>query len=73
MWSDLNGDGDELIDVLPFHNLLVYCSADVTLLARQLQIVLTCTIFVIAAGRTEILWKITMLNGKIHYFYGHFQ
>lgn len=58
MWSDLNGDGDKLIDVLPFHSLLVYCSADVTLLARRLQIVLSCTIFVIAAGRTEILRKV---------------
>jgi hypothetical protein len=22
---------------------------------------------------TKKLWKTTMLNGKIHYFYGHFQ
>ena len=40
MRSDSNGadgDGFIMIDVLPFHSLLVYCSADVTLLAQRLQ------------------------------------
>jgi hypothetical protein len=57
------------------------CVAQGALDGQALGVIIPCSKVTEKSGKSgEILWytykklwKITILNGKIHYFYGHFQ